>query len=452
MAVWSVLDSGELARRGRLDAEYFQPRYLEYERMIERLTYVTLGSVGLVTDGIHSSPDVVEENGVRYLSAKCVKDNDFSIGAALQISPKQDANNTRTRLRQGDVLLTTVGTIGNAAVVPTELLPANIDRHLGLIRLRPDAPIDAFFIATFLNTTFGRFQSLREATGNVQLNLFIEKIKMLKVPKLSIAPEISATTKNAYNLRQKAVNLVSSAEVLLLESLGLSHMEGSPSLFYEKEYCDLLNAHRFDAEYFSPRYQRALEVLARNGRCIGTVANLSERRFRPETLKSADTFQYIEIGSIRSDGLADSETVKLSEAPSRAQWVVEPDDIITSTVRPIRQLSALITPEQSGYVCSSGFAVLRPKHGAEGVEPEVLLTFLRLPIVCEILDLHTTASMYPAIATTRLMGIPFAVPKQSVRDEVVFRVRKALAARGEADRLLEKAKAEVERLVIGGRK
>ncbi|MGA7933059.1 MAG: hypothetical protein WCA35_05890 [Kovacikia sp.] len=83
------------------------------------------------------------------------------------------------------------------------------------------------------------------------------------------------------------------------------------------------------------------------------------------------------------------------EAPSRAQWIVRKDDVITSTVRPIRRLTALIERNQDGYVCSSGFAVFQPAK----VQPEVLLVYLRLPIICEILDLHTTASMYPAIST-----------------------------------------------------
>ena len=41
---------------------------------------------------------------------------------------------------------------------------------------------------------------------------------------------------------------------------------------------------------------------------------------------------------------------------------------------------------------------------------EVLLTYLRLPVFCELINLHTTASMYPAIAATDLLALPFALP------------------------------------------
>jgi len=179
MAVYSVIKTSALATGFRLDAEYYQPRYLKDSARIDGVPCKTIGSMAFVTDGIHGSPEEVEEGGVRYLSAKCVKDNGFALGAALQISDAQHAANPRTSLSIGDVLITTVGTIGNAAVVQPEILPANSDRHLGIIRLEKDAGVDPYFLATFLNCEYGRFQSLREATGNVQLNLFIEKIKRL---------------------------------------------------------------------------------------------------------------------------------------------------------------------------------------------------------------------------------------------------------------------------------
>lgn len=450
MAVWNIIERAEIVRRERMDAEYYQPDYLSREKILQNLPCHTLGSIAFVTDGIHASPDVVEEGGVRYLSAKCVKDNEFSLANTLEISQAQDSANLRTRLREGDLLLTTVGTIGNAAVVQPELLPSNIDRHLGLIRIMPDAPVEAYFVATFLNSSFGRFQTLREATGNVQLNLFIEKIRTLQIPVLPRMRQISTLTRKAYALRREALAHMTAAERMLLVALGLNNLDLLHHLFYERQFMDFSESGRMDAEYFSPRYQSALAILGKDGLTIRDIADLAQRRFRPEMMKKQGTFRYIEISSLQGDGVADAESVELSAAPSRAQWIVEPNDVLTSTVRPIRRLSALISQQQAGYVCSSGFAVLRPKQDSIGVEPEVLLTFLRLPIVCEILDLHTTASMYPAIATNRLMAIPISIPKRQVRDQVVSSVRAALKTRAEASKLVAEATAQVEELVLKG--
>lgn len=202
---------------------------------------------------------------------------------------------------------------------------------------------------------------------------------------------------------------------------------------------------RLDSEYYSPKYQRILEDLSR-GTVIGDVADLSKRQFTPVVGK---TFQYIEIGNVRADGYAEAEELDGGEAPSRAQWVVEPGDVITSTVRPIRCLTAMIEDDQAGFVCSSGFAVLTPKVGPETIEPEVLLTYLRLPVICEILDLHCTASMYPAIPVDRLMRIPIAVPDAKTRKSIVAMVREACATRRHSRELLENAKKMVEDLIAG---
>src|SRR5207302_10309069 len=123
----------------------------------------------------------------------------------------------------------------------------------------------------------------------------------------------------------------------------------------------------FDAEYFNPKYQRIIRRLREGGWALVDVATLSERVFNPATLSKSSIIRYIEIGSLTGDGEAESENVEIVNAPSRAAWIVKPGDIITSTVRPIRRLSALIRDNQDGCVCSSGFVVLTPKIGADRI-------------------------------------------------------------------------------------
>ncbi len=154
----------------------------------------------------------------------------------------------------------------------------------------------------------------------------------------------------------------------------------------------------------------------------------------------ADTFHYIEIGGMRSDGTATSEVVPLAEAPSRANQKVHKNDIITSTVRPIRRLSAIVAPEQHEHVCSSGFVVLEPK----AIAPEVLLTYLRLPVVCELMDLHTSASLYPAISERDVLKLPIPRIPTAASQTIISHIRAAHAARHEARGLLERAKRAVE--------
>ena len=119
---------------------------------------------------------------------------------------------------------------------------------------------------------------------------------------------------------------------------------------------------------------------------------------------------------------------------------MHPNDIITSTVRPIRRLSAQIDPDQNGDVCSSGFVVLEPT----GIRPELLLTFLRLPIICELMDLLASASMYPAISEAEILGLPLPSVDDATEKAVVAAVQEGRAARARAHSLLDAAKRAVE--------
>src|SRR3989304_2998084 len=75
-----------------------------------------------------------------------------------------------------------------------------------------------------------------------------------------------------------------------------------------------------------------------------------------------------------------------------------------------------------------------------------LLTYLRIPVVSEILDLYTTASMYPAISTADLLNIPVTLPTdKKIVNEVVSKIQKSRQARQEAKRPLAEARSEVEK-------
>jgi len=446
MPVWNSVRLADLVGTFRLDAEFWQPEHLEVEAALLKQQHARLGDLATsIRKGVFNilADSYVDEGVAFYRSSNVGKILPKESGLVF-ITPKRHAEESKTSLRRGDIMLAKTGKQAASVVLREE---CNVSQDV--IAVRPNCQrVNPFYLAVYLNTRLGLLQMERWFQGQVQYHLSLPDARqvLVPIPSPKIQADIERKVLEAESQLSKTKKLIGTAQDLLISSIGLSGHDLSPKVCYESKLSRLQAASRYDAEFFSPRYQRVFEVLAKDSSSLSTVADLTERRFQPEKLKRTDTFNYIEIGSVRDDGLADSDSVEISEAPSRAQWLVEPGDIITSTVRPIRRLSALITEEQSGYVCSSGFAVLRPKKGI--IEPEVLLTFLRLPIICEILDLHTTASMYPAISTTRLMEIPIVIPTGSTQGKIVSKVREALTAHAKSARLLEEAKGEVERQAL----
>jgi restriction endonuclease S subunit len=185
------------------------------------------------------------------------------------------------------------------------------------------------------------------------------------------------------------------------------------------------------------KYEDLLTLLRKDGLIIADVASVRNERF--QKTPGVD-FQYLEIGGLRGDGTVASETVTCDDSPSRASQRVRCGDIITSTVRPIRRLSALVAADQDGYVCSSGFVVLQPKQ----IAAEVLLVYLRLPAVCELMDLHTSASLYPAISEKDLLNLPIPKIPNDVQRKISTLVRQSFNLKAQSEGLLVAAKRALE--------
>lgn len=446
MAVQSAVKLSNLAPGLRLDAEYYQPRYLADARRLSNVPNEPIRRFAAVTDGIHASPDEVEEEGVLYLSAKCVKDNLFALGDALRISESQHAANPRTSLREHDVLITTVGTIGNVAVVQRDLLPANCDRHLRIIRIQ-DPGVDPYFVATFLNCEYGRFQSIREATGNVQLNLFIEKIRELLIPALNCAPLVAQQTREAYARRKSSVEAIKKAEAYLLKALGLEQLDLEPQRSYTRSFRELQRGNRFGAEYYMPCKQRVLQALAAMPhRTIGECTTPVRELWDPTRAPKGEVVRNFNVTDALEPFLDDSIEPQFAVDIGSSKKRFQSGDVVISRLRSyLKEIAIVQTTPALASVGSSEFVVLRPKRGA--ISPETLMVFLRSPLVQTILQWSQDGSNHPRFTEEDLLAIP--VPDKTLRlqgriDELV---RIAIKSRREADRLLRTAKRTIENAI-----
>ncbi len=450
MAVWSAIKLSALGGAFRLDPEFWRPEYLRVEREIKRLPHKKLGDLSLsLRKGVFNIlAESYVEKGVPFYRSSNVGAIVPKAVELVYISKRRHAEEQKTALKRGDIMLAKTGKEAASVVLVPE---CNVSQDV--VALKPDREkINPFYLAVFLNTEPGILQMRRWFQGQVQMHLSLPDTRQIivPIPEPKYQKTVESLVVDSEALEHAARNAIATAETRLMEALGLDRLDLTPEKCYSRCFRDLRDEARFDAEYFNPKYQRIIERLREDGRTLADVAPLAERPFEPVRQAKGSTFRYFEIGSLTGDGEAEPDTLDVADAPSRAAWIVKPGDIITSTVRPVRRLSAMIHNDQDGCVCSSGFAVLTPRAGSDGIEPEVLLTYLRLPVICEILDLYTTASMYPAIAVDRLMRIPIVVPDKAARKQIVALVREAMSARREAARLLDKAKKTVEGMVSGG--
>lgn len=249
----------------RIDSEFFKKEYLEYDNMINKLGYHYINDFATVTDGIHESIDFDENSNINLISAKSPKQNVFDLSGNGYISNRQHEKNPRTALKYKDVIISTVGTIGNCAVVNKTILPANCDRHVGIIRV--NKTYSPYYLSTFMLTKYGVYQSIRHSTGNVQLNLFIYKIKNIKIPNAGnkFQEIVEKTVIHAHELLAQSTKLYKQAEEMLLSEIGFKENELNNKNISVKTLSSSFNATgRLDAEYYQPKYDEIEKLIKIN--------------------------------------------------------------------------------------------------------------------------------------------------------------------------------------------
>jgi len=259
MAVISTIRKTRLQERNRLDAEYYQTEYIEMETMLDKLDSRELGTMAFVTDGEHGSPIFDESSGIIYLSAQNVKDNFFDLLDVHYINSDIHKKNKRSELKEGNIILSIVGTVGNAAVVSRDMLPGNTDRHVATIIIG-EKEISPHYVSTFLNSKYGKLQSERLSAGNVQPLLNLGNVRKIKVPILKCQQDVEKLRIGAIETQKNSQKLYEEAENLLLEELGLKNVNLEYELSFTANLSEVSRVHRVDAEHFQPKYDQIIEI------------------------------------------------------------------------------------------------------------------------------------------------------------------------------------------------
>ncbi|AWN22134.1 hypothetical protein DKM44_01835 [Deinococcus irradiatisoli] len=145
------------------------------------------------------------------------------------------------------------------------------------------------------------------------------------------------------------------------------------------------------------------------------VASITERS-RPIGI-----INYIDIGCIDNTRqvITQPQTLTWSKAPSRAQQVVQPGDIVFSTVRTYLKNIALVpvTPEQA--IASTGFCILRA--GDEATSKFLFYLVLSRGFL-EPLGRIQRGTSYPAVRDSDVQEQPIALPPLPEQQRIVAKI------------------------------
>lgn len=443
----SLIAASNLERTSRLDAPYYSQVQLSTMARLSSLNVDSVSGLTAVSDGNHFSisESFLEEGGIPYYRGQDVVGH-FFIEHAAPIQITRDAYShrhmQRSHLRNGDVLLSIVGSIGELSLVG-DSREATCSCKLAILRPRT---IAAGYLAAFLKSRYGRTQIARLTRGAVQMSLLLEDMDQLFVARI---PSIEEAVANAIGAAGRgfrdSAEALRSAEERLIRALQLEDMPLAP-LSFTRSASDALAAGRLDATYFSPAKQNMLDALGRlPGATLGDRYDSVRRMFNPLAPGEVTEVRDYDLPDALRPLLDDSKVPEPVSAIGSVKKRLAVDDVVISRLRAyLKEVAIVRAPDGVTAVGSSEFIVLRRKSVGPELSPETLLTFLRSDPVQTILKYCQDGSHHPRFNEADLLGIPLPDVLSDVSPEITREVQAALTAQHRARRLLDAAVRAIE--------
>lgn len=177
---------------------------------------IRLGDIAtLITKG--TTPTTIGfsfvDTGVNFVKIESIGDNgEFLPDKFAHITDECDKKLKRSQLEENDILFSIAGAIGRTAIVPRNILPANTNQALAIIRI-PQNAINLRFVLYALQSQAVEEQSEKQKQGVAQLNLSLKNIADILIPLVSserqdeIVRNLDAVDA-AIALRKKQIGLV----------------------------------------------------------------------------------------------------------------------------------------------------------------------------------------------------------------------------------------------------
>ncbi len=149
----------EVQAHERIDAEHYREEFYAATRRLKKagaIRFVPMDELlTSLTNGHTPLRHNLEEGEVPFLCAEHVTNFQISFDTEKRVLLEHHKSElSNTALRDGDVLLTIKGRVGNAALVDRVGGPVNINQDVALLRLNSKLP--TWYVLAFINSAFGQ--------------------------------------------------------------------------------------------------------------------------------------------------------------------------------------------------------------------------------------------------------------------------------------------------------
>lgn len=194
---------------GRLDAEYYQPKYDDLFSRLSKFETKRLGDIVQIRKSIEPGSEAYQNQGIPFIRVSNLSKFGFS-DTEIHLSP--DESGDVIRPKQNTILLSKDGSVGIAYKVEQDMnvITSGAILHLTITdnEFMPD------YLTLVLNSIIVGMQAERDAGGSIIQHWKPSEIENVIIPKLSqeVQQEITNKVRESFALRRKSKQLLNLAK------------------------------------------------------------------------------------------------------------------------------------------------------------------------------------------------------------------------------------------------
>lgn len=183
--------------------------------------------IEFLTSGSRGWSQYFSDAGEYFITIKNVKNCAISLDDVQHVQPPENAEAVRTKVKEGDLLISITADLGRTGVVTKEIAEhgAYINQHLTCIRLNQDRLIP-LYVAYYLESSAGKVQFTSKNQNGVKAGLNFNAINSLKliVPPMELQAKfigfVSQIENNKYSIKYSLEKLETMKKALMQKYFG----------------------------------------------------------------------------------------------------------------------------------------------------------------------------------------------------------------------------------------
>jgi restriction endonuclease S subunit len=203
---------------GRLDAEYYQPKYEEIEHCIKKLPFDIVENIcSHINYGtVPTSPYSESSEGCPYIKGMNLKNLKIT-GKLDRITNTEDLHD-KFYTKEGDIVISQMGTVGDVGVISKEEENFLFASFTIRIRIKDKDKYNPYYVGLYIQNIAKEWYLLRNiAQASVRQNTDLPTIKNMYIPLIDveIQCQIAELITQSFSLRRESERLLEDAKEMV---------------------------------------------------------------------------------------------------------------------------------------------------------------------------------------------------------------------------------------------